>query len=131
VKGHRAKPSGGFTLLEVVVALAVLAVVLVSVFRMQVQDLGVAEALAFHARATLLARSKLAAIETADPARLEAGAGDFGEEFPGYRWRIDINDCQDELLGPTAERLKIIDLHIDLDQERYGLDLRTVRLLKP
>ena len=34
--------------------------------------------------------------------------GDFGEDAPGYAWRLTATARDDELLGETARRLYII-----------------------
>jgi general secretion pathway protein I len=116
---------------EVVVALAVLAVVLVSVFRLQTGNLAVVERLAFESRAAMLARAKLAAIDAQgiDP-DLER-QGDFGDEAPGYAWRIDLTPRDDALLGETARRLFLIEIRIDLNQDDHVFHLRTQRLAPP
>ncbi len=121
----------GFTLIEVVVSLAVLAVVLVSVFRMQAGDLGVVQALAFDCRAVMLARAKIAELDASGIGSETEQSGDYGQEAPGCRWKVTIGDREDELLGETAERLKIIDIRIDLNQDERVFTLRTQRLLAP
>ena len=52
--------ASGFTLLEVMVAMAIMAIVLVSVYRMHSQTLTMNSASRFYTLAPLLAQSKLA-----------------------------------------------------------------------
>jgi general secretion pathway protein I len=130
VSGRR-PPTGGFTLIEVVVALAVLAVVLVSVFRMQAQNLSTVAALAFNARAATLAQAKIADLDARGIDENVEENGDFGEDAPGYRWQVAVSDRDDELLGETARQLKIIDIRIDLNQDEHVFHLRTQRLATP
>ena len=126
--GHRA---AAFTLLEVVIALAVLAVVLVSVFRLQAQDLTITEAITFKTIAPLLAQAKIGELDAAAADEVHSDAGAFGGDFPGYRWRLEVGDADAELLGEAAGRLKTVDLYIDLNQDAYVYHLRTQRMLAP
>jgi len=82
----------GFTLLEVMVALAILAIALVAVFQLQSQNLSLAEEVRFLTTASLLAQGKMAEIEAIKLKDLRAGEGDFGDEFPDYRWRLEVKD---------------------------------------
>ena len=136
-RGHRAvgvRPalrSAAFTLLEVVIALAVLAVVLVSVFRLQAQDLSITEAITFKTIAPLLAQAKIGELDAAAADEMQSAAGDFGGDFPGYRWRLEVGDVTADWLGETAWRLKTVDLYIDLNQDAHVYHLRTQRMLAP
>jgi general secretion pathway protein I len=77
----------GFTLLEVVVALAVLAIALVALLTLRNRDV----ALQAHARhlvtATSLARAKLEELSRVAGADQGETSGDFGEHYPGYVWK--------------------------------------------
>lgn len=81
----------GFTLLEVLIAIAILAVTLTVIFGSQSQSLSLATEARFKTRAAFLLESKIAEIEagTLDVYRSE---GDFGEDFPGFQWEIDVED---------------------------------------
>jgi len=126
---HRAVT--GFTLMEVVVALAVLAIVLVSVFRMQTGNLGVVERLQFNTQAAMLAKAKMAELDATgldDDIELE---GDFGDAAPGYNWRISVSPRDDELLGQTAQRLYRVEIRIGLNRDESVFHLHTQRLVSP
>jgi general secretion pathway protein I len=82
----------GFTLLEVMIAMAILAISLVAVFRSQSQSVAMAGEARFLTTASLLAQSKMAEIESMKPQDLSNGNGGFGEDFPDYQWRIEIKD---------------------------------------
>jgi len=84
---HAHVDQSGFTLLEVVVALAVLAVALTALLSLRNHDV----ALQAHARhlvtATALAKDKLEELSrVADADRIQS-SGDFGEHYPGYLWK--------------------------------------------
>ena len=82
----------GFTLLEVMIAMAILAISLVAVFRSQSQSVSMAGETRFLTTASLLAQSKMAEVESMKPQDLSNNNGIFGEDFPDYLWRIEIND---------------------------------------
>lgn len=122
----------GFTLLEVMAALAIIAIVLVAVYRMHAQTISMNGTAGFYTRAPLLARSVIARLAAAPEEMGLSGGGDFGENLPGYRWEINMEDLVSEILaetlGETAERLKQIDVTVTLDDD-YTYSVRTFRLL--
>ncbi len=84
------KNHSGFTLLEVVIALAVLAVALVALLTLRNRDI----ALQAHARhlvtATSLAKQKLEELSRVTEADRQQSSGDFGERHPGYVWNQEM-----------------------------------------
>ncbi|HUJ80133.1 MAG TPA: prepilin-type N-terminal cleavage/methylation domain-containing protein [Nitrospiria bacterium] len=76
----------GFTLLEIVVALAVLAVALTALLTLRNRDV----ALQAHARhlvtATSLARAKMEELSRGAETDQTENAGNFGDHYPGYVW---------------------------------------------
>ena len=89
---------GGFTLLEVMIAMAILAITLVAVYQSQSQSLSMAGGSRFLTTASLLAQSLMVQIDAADPREVAAGSGDFGEDFPDYRWQVEIGETEIEVL---------------------------------
>ncbi len=89
---------GGFTLLEVMIAMAILAITLVAVYQSQSQSLSMAGGSRFLTTASLLAQSRMVQIDAADPREVAAGSGDFGEDFPDYRWQVEIGETEIEVL---------------------------------
>jgi general secretion pathway protein I len=81
----------GFTLLEVMVAMAILAIALVAVLRSQAHTVFVAGEARLSTTASLLAQSKLAEIESN---RQDSTQGDFGEDFPNYSWETSIRKTE-------------------------------------
>lgn len=123
-------PATGFTLLEVLIAMAIMAIVLVSVYRLQSQTLTMTTANRFYTQAPMLAQSKLAQLE-ANPSETIAGeSGDFGEKFPGYHWSVATGDVSAEALGETAGDLKRIDLTVTLNENEYVYSVRTYWFLR-
>ena len=85
---------GGFTLLEVMIAMAILAISLVAVYQSQSQSISMAANSRFLTTASLLAQSRMAEISAADPRQVASGNGNFGEDFPDYLWQVEIGDVE-------------------------------------
>ncbi len=103
-------PNRGFTLLEVMVAIAILAIALTTLLGSQSQSMLAAEQADFSARSALLARMKMAEIIAEDDLTA-VSSGDFGEQFPGYSWEVELDDLDVgdlELLAVTAGQLRRI-----------------------
>ena len=82
----------GFTLLEVMIAMAILAIALVAVFQSQSQSVSMAGETRFLTRVPLLAQGKMAEVERMSRQELGNASGDFGEDFPDYQWRVELKD---------------------------------------
>ncbi|MHB8770221.1 MAG: type IV pilus modification PilV family protein [Syntrophales bacterium] len=85
----------GFTLLEVMIAMAILAITLVTVYQSQSQSISMAANSRFLTTASLLAQGRLAQIDAADPRTVVSGNGDFGDDFPGYTWRVEVSAVEE------------------------------------
>lgn len=120
----------GFTLLEVMVAMSIMAIVLVSVYRMHSQTLTMNTANRFYTQAPLLAQSKLAQLEAGGSEIITGDSGDFGEEFPGYSWNVSVEDVSSEALGEVASDLKRIDLMVSFNNNEYTYNVRAYRLMR-
>lgn len=88
----------GFTLLEVMIAMAILAIALVAVYQSQSQSISMSGSSRFLTTASLLAQSRMAEIDAADPREITAGSGDFGEAFPDYQWQVELGETEIEML---------------------------------
>jgi general secretion pathway protein I len=122
--------SNGFTLLEVMVAMSIMAIVLVSVYRMHSQTLTMNTANRFYTQAPLLAQGKLAQLATSASEIIAGDSGDFGEEFPGYSWNVTVEEVASETLGEVANDLKRIDLMVSFNSNEYVYNVRTYRLMQ-
>lgn len=123
------QPDSGFTLLEIMVALSIIAIVLVSVYKMQAQTISMNYAARFYATAPLLAQLKIAELETENLEEQADDSGDFGDEFPGYRWNVVIDDIESETLGRIGENLKQIDINVSFNNDEFTYNLRTYRFV--
>jgi len=124
------QPDSGFTLLEIMVALSIIAIVLVSVYKMQAQTISMNYAARFYTTAPLLAQLKIAEVEIENPGKQTDASGDFGDEFPGYKWNVVINDIESELLGNIADQLKQINITVSFNSDEFTYSLRTYRFLQ-
>jgi general secretion pathway protein I len=125
------RSSGGFTLLEVLVALGILSIVLVSVYRLHSQTISMNMESRFYTQAPLLARSALTRFERTKQPELVSGQGDFGRDFPGYSWKIDVENAVSIALGPELSKdIKRIDVAVSLNEGQYTYAFRTYRLLR-
>ena len=119
----------GFTLLEVMIAVAILAIALVAVFGSQSQSVSLASEAKFNTTAALLAQRKMAQIESISTQELNSDSGDFGEDFPDYQWDLKVSDVSFTGIG-TVEYLKQVDLVIFWgDHKKYQYRVRLFRFV--
>ncbi len=85
----------GFTLLEVMIALAIAGIALVTLLSLSNRSIGVNDRLQKITQATLLAQEKMSEIEaSAENGELEISAdeGQFEDPFQEYRWQLSFED---------------------------------------
>lgn len=106
--------AAGFTLLEVMVATAILAIGLTVLYSSQSRSLSVAAISDFTATSAHLGSTQMAAILQGDASEgIQSGA--FGTPYEGYTWRVEIEDAGNaaQLIPESAAaNLKRIDLLI-------------------
>lgn len=108
------------------VALAVLAITLTSIYRLHGQTLMMSATGRFYHQAPMLAAAKLAEIERAGINDTTDGSGDFGEDYSGYAWQVRIEQMPSEIVPDSTHLLSRIDIRITRDDE-LSYDLRTYR----
>ena len=124
------KRNTGFTLLEVMIAMAIIAITLVVVFGSQSQSLSLANEAKFNTTAALLAQGKMAEIEILSPEDLVSDSGDFGEDFPGYIWQLSVGDVMSDRAENVSDHLKKIDLSISWGEDgQYQYRIRLYRFM--
>jgi prepilin-type N-terminal cleavage/methylation domain-containing protein len=105
----------GFTLLEVMISVAIIALIFTSLFRMQSSTIELASAGKFNSIAPILAKRLLVEIEQ-DVVNWSESEGDFGENFPGITWTCEILDSSfgelDFISEENQKSLKKIDIKI-------------------
>src|SRR5690348_11501271 len=94
--GHRAR-TGGFTLLEVIAAVLLLAITFASLMRVAGSSLTLTARSAERSEAAMWARSLLDSAFVLEPIRVGQSSGRFDDR---YRWRLDVRPFQPP---PTAQ----------------------------
>lgn len=121
----------GFTLLEVMIALAVISIGLMALLGSQSQGLSLANETRFNTTASLLAQAQMAEVEARALRDLTSDSGDFGEDFPDYVWRFVVEDVVLEGAERLSRHLKRIDLEVSHTRDpRYRCRLTLYRFLQ-
>ncbi|MBU0995645.1 MAG: prepilin-type N-terminal cleavage/methylation domain-containing protein [Proteobacteria bacterium] len=116
----------GFTLFEVLVAIAIIGIVFTSVFKLHGQTIAMSYSSRFYTIAPMLCQKKLSDIEREDLTIPLNDTGDFGEEFPGYVWHATVDSVESEALDESFE-LARIDVTVALESEGLTHVIRAYR----
>ncbi len=121
----------GFTLLEVMISVSIIALVFVSLFRMQSGTISLAQTGQFNTIAPILAAQLIARIEH-DVQNWSQSDGDFGESHPGFTWTCEISDISldelDFIREESADSLKKIHIKITGPGEQTPYEVTTWRI---
>ena len=126
-------PQKGFTLLEVMIAVAIIAIAFVTLLGSQSQSVSIAAHTRFAVTAALLAQQKLTEIESTDFADVSSESGDFDENYPGYRWESEVSELSEDEIGipGSGGMLKTVDLVVTLGgDEGPSYEVRSVIMQK-
>ena len=126
---HNPLQNGGFSFLEVMVAMSIIAIAITAVFRLQSQSIVMSNEARFYTIAPLLAQKVMAEYDR-KPDKETGATGDFGEEYPGYAWKRAVEDIEieAEAFGEEAEGMKRIEVTVSLDDGKFNYSIRTYRL---
>ena len=74
--------------------MAILAITLVTLYQSQSQSISMATSSRFLTTASLLAQGRMAELDATDPRVVASGNGDFGVEFSGYTWQVEVSPVE-------------------------------------
>ena len=114
----------GFTLLEVMIAVAILSMALVAALGSQSQSVSLATEAKFTTRASSLLLDLAADWEKKPASEIYSQSNVF-EDFPDYRWQAEVTDPFAETLGEGAKYIKKVVLVVgrnDTDRYQYRLE---------
>ncbi|MCP3871745.1 MAG: prepilin-type N-terminal cleavage/methylation domain-containing protein [Desulfobacteraceae bacterium] len=122
----------GFTFLEVMISVSIIALVFVSLFRMQSGTIRLATAGKFNTIAPILAKQLLVTVEQ-DIENWSETKGEFSEHYSGMEWTCEVSDVFFENLDFISEdnqkRFKKIDIHIVQPSESNSYEISAWRFL--
>lgn len=116
---HRQAADRGFTLLEVLVSLAIIATVLVSIIRLQGQTISMNETVRFYSLAPFLAQARVAQIRMEPDSFMGEDSGDFGPDFSGYTWQSRVQSR--EINVEDNENMPFLEASITVRHSSWGL----------
>ena len=120
---NKINKKNGFSLIEVLVALTVIAIAFTAVIKLQGQSIMMSQAVKFYTVAPLLAQYKIADVENDEMDFIE-GEGGFGEDFPNYSWQIDVEEdisCGSDEEDGADMNLKRIKILISDNSYKYSV----------
>ena len=130
--GDRSKPGAvsGFTLLEVMVSLSIIAIALIAVYSTYTQTISMNIEQRFNATAPLLAAGIVSDLEKRSLDDLSDESGEFGPEFPGYRWETVVETLTSETLDTIAEDMRGISVTVSLNEGEWTYRVDTFRFMR-
>jgi len=132
VKAH--KHNRGFTLLEVMIAVAIIAIAVVTLLGAQSQSVSIASSAKFDAMASMLAQWKMSDLLLQNYGELSDDEGNFGEDYPQFSWKLTVTEPSEGETGlpGTADQIKTLDIAVisTLDSGRE-FSLRTFVYNRP
>ncbi len=126
-RDHVSPGTAAFTLLEIVVAVAVLGVGLAAVLHSFSVSARGLEGIRSLTTATNLAQAKMTELEETPEIEKGESSGDFGEEFPGYSWEAETASVDEEEL---FFRIKVRVNGYRGDTKRNILEVSTIRVVE-
>ena len=86
---------GGFSLLEIIISMGLIAIALLAVFRLQAQNVTLLSEARFMTVATYLAQDRLSRILSQGRLTPDSNSDEFGEDYPNFRYREEISEVEE------------------------------------
>ena len=108
----------GLTLLEVMLAVAILAIALVSLLGTQTQSISFLSDSRFSTVAAMLIQEKMIDVSLLPFDDVYDDSGDFASEFNSYHWSIEVDNLteSDTGLAGVDDRLKAVTITVSLTE---------------
>lgn len=103
------------------IALAIVAIAMGSIYKMHSQTIFMESRSRFNLIAPILASSKLSEIEISDNEIPTEDSGSFEDGYAGYSWRFQVEDVESDLYnsnGPVIKKL-FISISTENDEETF------------
>ena len=113
MNAHRS--NNGFTLLEVMVALAIIATALVTLLGTHMMSMNLAHKNKEQSLTAMLARQKMEELFTVPFDSLAGASGDFGPEYPEYAWEIVVEEAE-------IDNLKNVEITVSTPENTFALE---------
>ena len=120
----RRPASQGFTLLEVMVSLSIIAIAFTAMLSSQAHNIELAAEAKFQTNAPLLAQEVISRLQAAGGSSAGPDHGDWGNDFAGYHWQRQ-SPSSPRGLDPELHDLLPIEVTVSWqDQARYTYQQR-------
>jgi prepilin-type N-terminal cleavage/methylation domain-containing protein len=119
----------GFTLFEVLVAITIIAIGFLAVFRLHSRTISLHGDIRFYTTASLLSQQKIAEITGSSETFVDS-SGRFEDDFDGYAWKATVSDIETELEEEVGTDLKKVELTITLEKTALSYNTSVIRYVK-
>jgi prepilin-type N-terminal cleavage/methylation domain-containing protein len=119
----------GFTFIEVLMAISILAILLVGIHKLQSQMVSMSQTTQFSTLAPLLAQSQMAEMERRHFKDIQKDSGDFGSAYPGYAWSLSMETLESEILKKLAHPMNKIEVSVSFNKGERTYRLRTYHVV--
>ncbi len=123
----------GFTLLEVMIAVVILAIGLTTLFGSQSQSVSLAGLAKFNTIAPQLAQLKLSELKIQEE-EITTDNGDFEDGFEDYSWAVEVDEPSlgdSDILSEIAENLQKVTLTISYAENSHQFIIESYFLVEP
>lgn len=119
----------GFTLLEVMIAVILIAIALVTLIGSQVQSVAIATGSRFDTVASLLAQWKVTELRLQAFDQLNSSSGTFEDKYPDFSWQTEVRLLEESETGIAGSQglLKLVEVTVVDHRDRARtLSVRTI-----
>lgn len=110
----------GFTLIEVVIAVAIISIGFFGVYNLHLQTIRANNTVRFYLKAPMLANMKISEIDAGLDSLTES-SGEFGEAGSGYSWKVTPVETENDESGSVAGNLRQYDLEVFNEGGSYSI----------